>query len=295
MAAIAFDTSIKDTLMEEKNLVLFAYQNTSITKNDFKKALLSIGANDCEYLFIHSELSFGLPNAKLSKHDLLAHILDIFLSLNVSNLIVPTFTFSFCNKEDFNLASSKSPMGIFSEYFRKSSQAKRTLDPLMSCSIIGKDYSLFDIGKHSCGKNSIFDKLHHKENVKFIFFGNRVCDCFTYSHYIERMLEVPYRYDRCFDGNIIINNMCLKDSFILPVRFNNVAAFKDDTLNKTFDSFQAIKEFKIGKTQIQIVDEKISYDIIVQAIETNIDFMLEFPYPRDFLDPHYVYEKKVAL
>lgn len=281
--------------MEEKNLVLFTHQNTSITKDDLKKALLLIGANDCEYLFIHSELSFGLPNAKLSKRDLLDHILDIFISLDVTNLIVPTFTFSFCNKEDFNLTSSKSPMGIFSEYFRKLPEATRTLDPLMSCAIIGKDYSLLNIGKHSCGKNSIFDKLHHKKDAKFIFFGNRVCDCFTYSHYIEKMLEVPYRYDRAFDGNIIVNNTLLRETFILPVRFANVEAFKDDTLNKTFDSFDAIKECRIGRTQIQIVDERTSYNILVQAIETNIDFMLEFPYPRDFLDSHYVYEKKIAL
>lgn len=281
--------------MEEKNLVLFTHQNISITKGDLKKALLSIGANDCEYLFIHSELSFGLPNAKLSKCDLLGHILDIFISLGVTNLIVPTFTFSFCNKEDFNLASSKSPMGIFSEYFRKLPEATRTLDPLMSCAIIGKDHNLLNIGKHSCGKNSIFDKLHHKKDVKFIFFGNRVCDCFTYSHYVEKILEVPYRYDRAFDGNIIVNNALLRETFILPVRFANVVAFKDDTLNKTFDSFDAIKEFRIGRTQIQIVDERTSYNILVQAIKTNIDFMLEFPYPRDFLDPHYVYEKKVAL
>ncbi|PAF43777.1 AAC(3) family N-acetyltransferase [Helicobacter sp. 11S03491-1] len=281
--------------MEENNLILFTHQNNPITKNDIAQALMEIKAQECDYLFIHSELSFGIPNAALSKQELLGHLFDIFASLNVANLIVPTFSFSFCAKEDFDPCHTKSPMGILSEYFRKLPQAKRTLDPLMSCALIGKDTTLLDIGKHSCGKGSVFDKLHHKQHVKFLFFGNRVCDCFTYSHYIEKMLEVPYRYDKNFEGNIILPNAIKKETFILPVRYANVEAFKDDTLNKTLNSYHAIKEAKIGKTQIQIVDEKTSFDTITQAISDNIDFMLEYPYPRDFLDKTYIYEKKTAL
>ncbi|PAF51510.1 AAC(3) family N-acetyltransferase [Helicobacter sp. 13S00477-4] len=281
--------------MLDKNLILFTHKDKKITKNDIHNALLELKANECDYLFIHSELNFGMPNTDLSKKELLNHIFDIFASLNVANLIVPTFSFSFCAKEDFDHQNTKSPMGIFSEYFRKLPQARRTIDPLLSCSIIGKDKGLFDIGKHSCGKNSLFDKLHHKKDVKFIFFGNRVCDCFTYSHYIERMLEVPYRYDKAFEGNIILENKTYQDTFILPVRYANVEAFKDDTLNTTLDNFNAIKKIKLGGSQIQIIEESISYQIITQAIEKNIDFMLENPYPRDFLDKTYVHEKKVAL
>lgn len=281
--------------MQDGNTILFIDKNTPITKNDILQSLLKIGAKECDYLFIHSELNFGLPNPNLPKKELLAHIVDIFHSMQIKNIIMPTFSFSFCAKEDFDVQNTKSPMGILSEYFRKLQTTKRTIDPLMSCAINGEDEDLFDISKESCGKGSLFDKLHHKKDVKFLFFGNRVCDCFTYSHYIERMLEVPYRYDKVFEGNIILGDTCYKDSFILPVRYANVEAFKDDTLNKTLDKHNAIKEIKLGQSQIQIVSEKQSYQIISEAISSNIDFMLEYPYPRDFLDKSYTYEKKVVL
>lgn len=281
--------------MQDINTILFVDKDNPITKNDIFKSLLEIGAQECDYLFIHSELNFGSPNTELSKKELLGHIVDIFASMKIKNIIMPTFSFSFCAKEDFDIQNTKSPMGILSEYFRKLQDTRRTLDPLMSCSIRGEDEDLFNISKQSCGSGSLFDKLHHKKDVKFLFFGNRVCDCFTYSHYIERMLEVPYRYDKVFEGNIILEDASYKDSFILPVRYANVEAFKDDTLNKTLDKHNAIKEIKLGQSQIQIVNEKESYQIISEAISSDIDFMLEFPYPRDFLDKSYTYEKKVAL
>ncbi|PAF48863.1 hypothetical protein BKH41_04335 [Helicobacter sp. 12S02232-10] len=279
--------------MENKNLILFKNNHQAITKEILFNSLLEIGANECEYLFIHSELNFGTPNETMSKKELLSEIFDVFINLNVPNLIMPTFSFSFCAREDFNLQKTKSPMGIFSEYFRKHPNAKRSIDPLMSCALIGKDQSLLEISKHSCGKGSLFDKLHHKNDVKFLFFGNIVSDCFTYSHYIEKILEVPYRYDKTFEGKIILEDKTYQDSFILPVRYANVKAFEDDRLNKLLQN--EIKEIKTGKSQIQIVNEKNAYALIYEAIEKDIDFMLKTPYPRDTLDNSYLYEKKVAL
>ncbi|PAF53668.1 hypothetical protein BKH42_04935 [Helicobacter sp. 13S00482-2] len=280
--------------MQDLNTVLFIDKNNPITKNDILKTLIELGAKECDYLFIHSELNFGAPNEKLNKRELLGHIVDIFTSMKIKNIIMPTFSFSFCAKEDFDIKNTKSPMGILSEYFRKLQSVERTLDPLMSCAVMGEDRNLFNISKQSCGVGSLFDKLHNKD-VKFLFFGNRVCDCFTYSHYIERMLEVPYRYDKIFGGKIILENTNYEDSFVLPVRYANVEAFKDDTLNRTLNKYNAIKEMKIGQSQIQIIDERNAYKIISEEILSNIDFMLEFPYPRDFLDKSYIYEKKVAL
>ncbi|PAF45171.1 AAC(3) family N-acetyltransferase [Helicobacter sp. 11S02596-1] len=279
--------------MENKNLILFTHHHQHITKQSFLEALLEINAHECEYLFIHSELNFGAPNPQIAKKELLAEIVDVFANLGIPNLIVPTFSFSFCAKEDFDLCKTKSPMGIFSEYFRKLPNAKRTIDPLMSCALIGKDHSLLEISHHSCGKGSLFDKLHHKNDVKFLFFGNKVNDCFTYSHYIERVLEVPYRYDKSFEGNIILGDKTYQDSFILPVRYANVEPFGDDRMSRLLKN--ATTETKIGNSQIQIVDEKTAYTHICEAINKNSDFMLKAPYARDFLDKTYIYEKKVAL
>ena len=127
-----------------ENLVLFKSKNGDVTKKNLIDALIEIEAQNCEYLFIHSEINFGMPNPELSKKELLGHILDCIKSLKVKNLLVPTFTFSFCNREEFDVQNTKSSMGTFAEFFRKQPDAIRSVDPLMSVAMIGEDYSVIN-------------------------------------------------------------------------------------------------------------------------------------------------------
>ncbi|RDU73055.1 hypothetical protein CQA66_02130 [Helicobacter aurati] len=277
---------------------LFATQHTTISKQDIFASLRKIEACNSEYLFIHSALNFGIP--LLPKQEILKHLSDILLKLGAKYLIVPTFTFSFCNKENFDRVHSKSSMGMLNEYLRKLDIAKRTRDPILSCAIIpcssqSVPSDLLLLGKHSCGKDSIFDRLHYAERVKFLFFGNRVHDCFTHSHYVEEQLQVPYRYNKEFSGYIIDQDKQEWETFILPVRYANVKAFSDDTLSKALDAHRAIKRTTLGNGSLEIVEEKQAYTIIADNIRNNIDFMLAEPYPREHLDTTYIYEKKVAL
>ncbi|STQ85558.1 hypothetical protein LS73_008430 [Helicobacter muridarum] len=286
-----------------KDIALFESKSGLITKSLIKKGLSDLKANECDYLFIHSALNFGIP--MISKKEILKHISDILLNLDVKYLIIPTFTFSFCNKEDFDISYTKSSMGILNENLRKLDIAKRTRDPLLSVAIIPLSRAnnmsntkyLLQIGKNSCGKDSIFDKLHQANNgeVKFLFFGNRVHDCFTHSHYVEEQLKVPYRYDKEFSGYIIDGQSKALETFTLPVRYHNVEAFNDDTLSLTLDKYNAISRIKLGNASIEIIEEKQAYKIIKENIQNNIDFMLAKPYPRENLDSTYIYEKKVAL
>ncbi len=59
------------------------------------------------------------------------------------------------------------------------------------------------MSNHSLGEGSALDILHHMDSVKFLFFGAEMADCFTYVHYVEKIMEVPYRFDMPFEGNII--------------------------------------------------------------------------------------------
>ena len=145
------------------------------------------------------------PNPKLSRNELLAAIYQTLRGLATPTLCVPTFTFSFCNGEDYDTTRSKSRMGMLNEFIRRQPEAVRSVDPLMSVAVVGPDRDLAEnLGQSdSVGKEirpSI--KLSRRTGVKFLFLGVRLGDCFTYMHYLEWIAGVSYRYDREFTGKI---------------------------------------------------------------------------------------------
>ncbi len=186
------------------NELFYDADNSLITRNKVRDALLHIGAADCQVLFIHSDVMFGTPAPGFKRKDYLATLYEIIESIGVPQIIVPTFTYSFCNHEDFDIISSKTSMGVFNEYVRKLPDRYRTDDPLLSLSVPESLTDQFSkLSTHSLGSNSGLDRLHQMEGVKFLFFGAEMAECFTYVHYVEKMLDVPYRFDMSFEGDII--------------------------------------------------------------------------------------------
>ena len=187
------------------------------------EALLSIEADKCDILYIHTALSFGQPNPQLKKKELLGEILNVIKTLGVKTICMPTFTFSFCNGFDYDPASSPSRMGALNEFFRKQEGVIRSNDPLMSVALLGEDQELVKgVGHVSCGENSTFDKLRHRDNVKFLFLGPKIGECMTYMHYLEWLYNVNYRYNRVFCGNVTVNGCTKKEEYSLFVRYDGV-------------------------------------------------------------------------
>ena len=166
-----------------KTLNLFQSGDGSwVTSATLLTILEKIKAPEASVLYIHSGLNFGTPNPDLGRKELLAHLYGLIASLGVPTICFPTFTFSFCNGEDYNVQTSRSRMGALNEYVRGLPETVRSEDPLMSSVVVGEDHDLVhNLGKDSIGTNSTFDKLHQRgSGVKFLFFGVTVSDCFTW-------------------------------------------------------------------------------------------------------------------
>jgi aminoglycoside 3-N-acetyltransferase len=281
--------------MKEK--ILFKDKTGSlITNNQISDSLQNIGANECDILYVHTALNFGIPMIK--KLCLLEELNLLFLNLAVPTLIFPTFTFSFPNKEDFNVQNSKTPMGLFNEYFRNQQNVIRSIDPLMSNALLGKHTEFIkDIGKNSCGKDSTFDLLHKTElNVKFLFFGTRIGDCFTFMHYIEDKLKVPYRYERPFTGNIINNDVVYTDTYNLCVRYSNVFPGPGSYIYENILLERGIaKQTKLGDSQIIIVPEQAAFTIYQDIIQSYPCFFLSTPFDDTKKTTEFNVEKMIAL
>lgn len=264
-----------------KEILFFTELNESISNVDLLNSLKSIGSNDADILYIHSALNFGAPNTALKKKDLLNIIFETLIDLRVSTMIFPTYTFSFCNGDNFNVQETKTPMGILNEYVRKQPVAIRSIDPLMSNVLIGENHDLVKkIGKNSIGEESTFDHLHNTPlKVKFLFLGPAIGDCFTYMHFIEERLKIPYRYTRDFTGIITDQSQSYEDTYKLFVRYNNVIPGAGSYIyeNMLLERGHA-KKMKLGNSHVSITDENSSYSTYVELISKYPNFFLKEPF-----------------
>jgi aminoglycoside 3-N-acetyltransferase len=257
-------------------------QGTWITNGDVLKALEKSGAADTTILYIHSGLTLGLPNPAFSRSSLLECLFETISMLKVPTICMPAFTFSFCNGLDYNVQTSCSRMGALNEYVRKLPAAHRSIDPLMSTVVMGQHLDLVSsLGKSSIGETSTFDKLHRLgSKVKFAFIGTSVQECFTYTHYIEERLNVPYRYNRSFTGRIIDGDRTWTDTYSLFVRYSGVVPSSNGLLERSLTRSGALRVERCGDASISCVPEPEAYDLVVGQLNHDIGCYLDH-YPRD--------------
>lgn len=273
--------------------LFFDTKGTAFSVEDLHESLLQVGAADCETLFIHSDIMFGTPAKGFRRTELLETLYQVIVSLNVPNVIIPAFTYSFCNHEDYDVLNSKTSMGSFNEYYRKKENRYRTHDPLLSLSVPEKLRPLFEsVVEHSLGVGSGLDIVHHMKDVKFLFLGADVGNCFTYVHYVEKILDVPYRFDMPFEGKIIDENgnVSQKTQYIhtqcagvqLPERY--------DYFEKALLTKGKLQQCQYGDKFISCISEKDAYEEIVRNIEKNKFYYLAKPYRDEDLIHQYTYD-----
>ena len=250
---------------------------TWINTSHLLSLLERVKAQDAKVLYMHTGLTFGLPTSRLGRQELLGYLYEMVASLGVPTLLVPTFTFSFCNVESYSVQASRCKMGALNEYIRKLPNAIRSVDPLMSSALIGEDHDLVqNIGKHSIGVNSTFDKLHQRGSVvKFLFFGTTVSECFTYTHYVEERLAVPYRYNRDFTGNITDGDRTSEDTYTLFVRYKGVVPTSSGMLEKDLLHRRLLRKVDCGASSISCLDEADGYQTIAEHLRENVGCYLD--------------------
>ena len=85
------------------DILLYDQKGVSYSIQDLKNGLREIAAHDCETLFIHSDVMFGRPAEGFKRKEYLQILYETLIDLGVENIIVPTFTYSFPNHEDYDI------------------------------------------------------------------------------------------------------------------------------------------------------------------------------------------------
>jgi len=230
------------------------------TKEEFKRVLKDLGIKKGDIIFTHIAYAFlGKPEHCENNEQICQLILDSFLEIlgEEGTLLVPTYTYSFCEKNDYDIKNSPSTVGPFTEFFRKQKNVIRSEDPIFSVAGIGsKSEELLSNLPHTCfGKNSIYDKLK-KNHGKICMVGLQLRWA-TFRHHIEEMVNIPSRFIKKFDGKIIHNNKKTFQEWKYYVRHLNENCYPEGKkLEKMIREHNLCKISKIGRGEILCIESE---------------------------------------
>ncbi|WP_456324635.1 DUF4910 domain-containing protein [Desulfonauticus submarinus] len=246
-------------------------------RNILAEAIAKAGIKRGDVVFSHSNIGyFGFPEEGRSKEIVFHTILDAFFDVlgDEGTLIVPTFTYSFCKGQPFDPAQTPSTCGIFPEMLRQHPDAHRSHDPIFSVTAIGKRAKEFtsNVPVECFGKDSFWER--------FLLADGIICNLnfdagSTFIHYVERCLNVPYRYNKLFTGFLIINNKPIKGSAIYFCRDlsnpDTVASFEE--FDKLAREEGLVHSEQVGRGAIVSIRAKDTYDLISQRLNTTPWFL----------------------
>lgn len=249
------------------------------SKEDITKSLKKVGVKRGDSVFIHSNIGFfgklrGASNQESCYRILREAIFEVIGK--EGTLVVPTFSYSFCWGKIFDKNKTPSVCGFLSEMVRQDPQALRSYDANFSIAAIGKNAEYFtrDAPEHSFGSNSFWERFLKREG-KFCNFNFDSGS--TFFHYVERLLNVPYRYDKMFKGNFIMNGEEREGVFYHFVydleKPNNAPDFTK--FDKKAKEVGCAKTANLGKGQIVLISAKDTLELIRKEIKKNHTFLIK--------------------
>ena len=262
-------------MTKKSEQAIYYHNNNPLTRMDVEKALLDSGLANDDIVMVHSNVSTFGKMGDLKKRTLfLNEILNAFLNVIGAGgtLIVPTYSYSFCNNQEFDVKRTKSTMGAFPEYVRTLNSSIRSEDPIFSHTGIGR-YAKELLSNVSCecfGKDSLFGRIY-KHNGKIINFG-KFFDV-TYLHYIEKIFNVSYRFDKIFSGTIINEHgkkYYKEFKYYVRTRESDMKFIYDMTLlGDELERQGLLKRVKLGSSHILCSKATDSFKVGLEMLKKN--------------------------
>ncbi|MCI8780256.1 MAG: AAC(3) family N-acetyltransferase [Lachnospiraceae bacterium] len=242
--------------------------------NEFKEKLTECKIGVGDIVYISSDITMMLCWASKNLNVQTIEERDIFLNQfvntlqkqvgEIGTLLIPVFTWAFCREGKYDARSTQGEVGMLGNWIlSKRKDFIRTRHPIYSFMVWGKDAGLLYDMKNvdSWGENSPFAYLHHNKG-KNLLFNTTLSRSFTFLHYVEQSVHVPYRYMKTFCGQYTDwNGNCSQAAYSTYVRDLDIQSrecAKDDCLD---DGETAIM-ICFGVNTLRVVDLEKSYEVI---------------------------------
>lgn len=257
-----------------------------IDLQEFSEVFHNIGITKGDTLLIHNSLlKFGIPSdIKLSEFPSeIFQIINDFIGIE-GTIAVPTFNFDFCKGIPFNRQETPSKnMGVFSEFVRKLSDAKRSYHPMQSIAVVGSqtDSIIENDTESAFSPMGPFDKLKDL-NGKILLLGADF-NSISMIHWVEEKLKVPYRYWKNFSGTYVDNGYISEKSYKMFVRsLDTNPILKLYSIEEELKRENKLKREKIGGGIISVFD-------IADFLQVAESFLVDNSY--FFVSNHPMFEK----
>ena len=246
-----------------------------LTIKQIEKNLKRIQVKE-KYIIIHSDIA-GLTFNNFSVKKLWKIIFNSFGK--DKTYIFPTFTLNKLKKRVWSYNKSKSESGILSEYIRKKKSSLRSIHPLHSVCIFGKNKK--KIPSHNClssfGKGSIWEWLCNSKEVCNLSLGLNLEGGATFCHYSEEFMKVSYRKYKNFYFNIYKkNNNKIHQKFLYFGRKKN---FKNNWNKCEKDLFKKslIKKYVFPENKYSILKMNTYHStrFLIKKIKSNKFYLVK--------------------
>lgn len=260
--------------------LLFETPHVKLYDSDFLHALQQAGIAAGDVVFVHSDIRVFGKLALFDRRGLCQALVDaINLAIgSQGTLIMPTFTYSFCNAAVYDVEKSPSQVGALTEYYRRLPTVQRTLHPIFSAAMGGKEIDFFySIDEDSFGWQSIFGKLHARRG-KLVFLGTSLSAC-TYIHHIEQICNVPYRFLKTFSGTIKNGNAIYPSTASYFVRYLDKNITYDlSRLQTHLLDLGLMTRAHIGESAILVVEAATLFDEGCNLLKLDPNYFLKEPF-----------------
>jgi aminopeptidase-like protein/aminoglycoside N3'-acetyltransferase len=189
-------------------------------------------------------------------------------------ILVPTYTFSFCRQEVFDVANTPTPGGPWStspsflEYVRALPGAVRSMDPIHSvCGVGPAAASLLTGLPSTCfGPGCLHERLL-ESRAKICMIGVGLYES-SFRHYVEEIIGVPFRFRKLFTGQIRQpDGMVIKTGWVYNVRILSENGAPDGSrLEQTAVQRSISRLATVGSGQLTVIDCDAYRELILEAI-----------------------------
>lgn len=244
--------------------------------NYIKNRLEKMGIHEGMTLLIHSSFK-SLKLKKLSPKDLICIFQEVITPSG--NIMLPTLTYKTVNKNNpyFSVKETPACVGILPETFRNMDGVVRSLNPIHSVAVWGKDKDVLtnthledDI---TLGKNSPFYKMLGY-NAKILMIGCGLKPN-TFMHLVENLCGVWYRkeVDKITFTIKDYNDNLIKKDLYIPTNHNYYQMY-DQVINILDD--ENLRNVSINGEESYLMDANNLLKKASAVIKNNEEYFIEW-------------------
>ena len=199
---------------------------------------------------------------------------------NGGNIAVPAYSYTYTKKEIYDVENTQSDLSEVVEYLRVNNKDKRTSDANFSYLLFGNGFSNrhFSVSDYSSfGDGALIDEVYNKDGYLGAIGG--ALEYLTEIHYLERRLNVSYRFDKIFKGSSvntegrIVNNQLTY--FCRDLESNYSVSFVQLKEDIRLEGLVKIWKLEECSLKIEVVKIQELYAFIKEKLLNNPEYLWE--------------------